>query len=186
MNKQEIIELVVTRFPQVHERVAEAWITLAFNQILYEDSRKDPSNFDFYSKTYKNVAILKDPDTDIYYSTLPQQVVQLPDNAEGVRRINAMKGLMPEFIPLQRDSWDVFAGLDAGKIDHSIGFSPTNERIEYERNPEISKVRMDLVIPFDKYDDDDFINIPSGSDLRIIAIVEQLINGTPPESKLNN
>jgi len=45
---------------------------------------------------------------------------------------------------------------------------------------------MDLVVDFEEYDEEDDVNVPSGQDAQLIAMVEQFINGTPPEDKLND
>ena len=185
MIKIEVIELLSERFPQVLPQILEQAIGRAFNQIMYEVFRQDPSNFDLYAKPYVNVPVVKDPLTDIWYSLFPEQITQLPDHAEGVRRINRMKGKGMEFVPIQKDSIATFAELDVSRVDSTIGYSVGPDRVEYERNPNTDNVRMDLVIPFEKMDYEDPCYIPSGQDERLIEMVGNFIQGTPPENKIN-
>lgn len=188
MLKAHLIEAIADRFPDVHELVIEFHIARAYNQIIYQTFRLDPNNLDLYSKTYKDVAIVKDDDTNIYYSVLPAAIVQLPDVQDGVRRVSPMKtNDRVVFFPVPRDSWDVFETLDVQLTDDGIGYSVTNLRVEYDhKDSDVDTVKMDLVIDFAEYDEEDEVNIPSGQDAQLISIVEQFINGTPPPDKLND
>jgi hypothetical protein len=186
MTKDEWIGLIQNRFPDVHGRIIELHIGRAINTIIYEVFRQDMTNLDLYARPY-TVSVQKDEDSGIYYSILPSAIVQLPDCMEGVRRIYLAKGSkVSKFIPIPRDSWDVFNNSDVSKVSPLIGYSVQPTKVMYMNNPDTDTVCMDLVIPFENYDYDDQVHIPSGQDERLIQLVETFINGTPMPDKIND
>lgn len=188
MIKIELIETAHLKHPQLPARAIEQFCGRVFNKIIYQTFRLDSSNLDLYCKEYTGIGVSYDEATDTYYITLPEQIVQLPDQAEGVRRINRMKGKGREFVPIKKDSRRVFDSLGTTKIDPTIGYMVTGGRVELERNPNLGEqtLRMDLVIPFEKYDYEDEIYVPSGQDDVFFAMLDQLINGVPVKDKIND
>jgi hypothetical protein len=184
MKKVELIELMRARFPNVQPGEIEFHIGRAINQIIYEVFRNDLSNLDLYTKEYTGVAVLQNPTTDEYYCLLPEQICQLPDHAEGVRRVRKMKSKSLDFVPIQKDSESTFEGM-IGVGDSTIGYSVSMDRIIWESDPQVTEVRMDLVIPFEKYDYEDNIYIPAGQDNNVELAIAKFIEGSPPENNRN-
>ncbi len=184
ISKQSLIELVNRNYPQVEPQVVESCIGKAFNMLFYGAFRKDLSNLDLYAKTYKDVAVLKDEATETYYSLLPVQTVQLPDCAEGVRRVYLKQGIQQrKFVPLQKSAWNL--NLTAYKIVPWVGYCVRPDRIEYKNDPQCKSVYLDLVIPFELMDDDDPVYIPSGQDELLLQTVSGFLQGSPPVDKTN-
>ena len=183
VSKQSLIELVSRNYPKVELQVIESCIGKAFNMLFYQTFRKDLSNLDLYAKTYKDVPVLKD-ETDTYYSPLPVQTVQLPDSAEGVRRIYLKKGIKVKmFIPVPKDSWNV--NSIGNRVSSLVRYSVKPDRVEYKTDPECQNVYLDLVIPFELMDDDDPVYIPSGQDELLLQTVSGFLQGSPAVDKVN-
>ena len=199
MIKAKLIRLIESHFngtnatadgrSKYHPLYIEQFFSLAFNHLMYRLFRADLSNFDQYCKTYTNITIQQDTATGIWYSLLPVPVVQLPDAANGVRRISGMQNNNSiEFIPLKRDSWDIWASNNVAVTSKEIGYSVRIDRVEYYKKPLIDtmEVKMDIVPLFDSYEDTDNIPIPSGADIDLFQIIQQLMSGRMPSDKVNN
>ena len=112
MIKSKFIELVsrhikgndssVDKKYQADKRLIELDIAAAFNTIIFQIFKKEPSNLDRYVKTYKDVAVSQDTDTLIYYSELPAKVIQFPTTGDGIWKINEMQGEDLTFVPMDR------------------------------------------------------------------------------------
>ena len=190
MKAEQLIELIKLRLPDNNwdENVIRLNISLGFNQIFYDTFRKDISNLDLYAKEYKNIAISYDSATDKYYSLIPvDSFVQFPDPQEGIRRISGMKGKTIQFVPVKGDAAKIFEGDIALSIGDIIGYSVTNERIEYHWMKEgMDKVKMDIVRSFEAYNDEDEIHIPSGKDEQLIQLIVNFLLGTPVDNLVND
>lgn len=190
MTKAELIALVIDRLggdkQKYHPNVVTKWISMAFNTIYYTTFRKDLGNLDLYSKTYDNVPVLKDSDRDKYYCNFPAPIVQLPDSAEGVRNIHLKKDRSLKFVPVTISSATVFDGLDVRIVDPTIGYVITNGRIEFEDNDvlQYETLSMRIVRPFEDYDDDETVYIPSGTDEQFMELIVNVLMGQVPESKI--
>jgi hypothetical protein len=174
MKKEEIIE-VVSANPKIKEgltsQMVEKYIEFAFNQILFDTFKMAPSNMDIYRKTYKNIDVLKDVDTNIYYSMLPAPVAILPERSNGVR-VQSMQGVNTDFVPVEEDSMDVFDGLEVGQVDKTMGYIVRNDRVEYYNfDSSITSVKLKMVVPFSSYGYEEDINIPMGKDEQFIQLV---------------
>lgn len=190
MTKTELITLVIDRLggdkQKYHPNVITKWITMAFNTIYYTTFRKDLGNLDLYSQTYDNVPVLKDVDRDKYYCEFPAPIVQLPEPGEGVRYIHLKKDRSLKFVPVTIHSAVVFGGLDVNIVDPTIGYSITNGRIEFEDNDvlQYETLSVRIVRPFEAYDEDEPIYIPSGTDEQFMELIVNLLMGQVPESKI--
>lgn len=193
MRKQAIRELVRSRLLSVdktakyHDEVLDSWITMGFNQLLGQLFRKNLGNFDLYTKRFNGVPVLQDANTDIYYCDYPADICQTIDVAEGVRAINTPKGIGMEFAPMSGDSMGILPECDVNLVTDVIGYRVFTDRVEFIWMPDdIDTVRMELVVPFYEYEDDEDIKIPGGSDVQLLEIILQLINGTPPKDLKND
>lgn len=197
IKKIALIELIkyrvkgkTTNDNDIDNRMVSYYIGRAFNQLLYETFRKDFDNLDSYLRTYINIDVKEEVGTEIKYSELPAPIIQFPLVADGIRNIQTMKGTSLEFVPMSNDELSLIDNLDVNNIDDVIGYAFKNGRIEYKgMTNEIldgGGVRMDLVIPFEAYSDDDDIQIPSGQDERLFQIVVNSLLGVPYDSLNDN
>jgi len=195
MRKDKFIDLVrnrlgassVDRLKKADPRTVELAIAAVMNTVFYEAFRKDTSNLDTYTKTYENVAVSQDPDTEIYYSTLPANVVQFPIVGDGVVGINEMKGEDVMFVPLPSSDFEMMYGLEVDLIDDVIKYTRKGNIVEYVNfDSTITAVRMDLVVDFTEWDDDEDVPIPSGQDINIMNKVVEYLLGKPTTDILNN
>lgn len=182
MNKAQLVSLVKKGLGE-DGRLGDRTIALAIDTVWQEVVKslfiKTPGKLDFYSKQYKNVAVLKDEDTCEYYCLLPEDIVQTVGFEEGIRNIRLKGREQIDFVPLDvSPSW--LGNTEVGLVVDVIGYMPRTDRVLfYNMNEDIKEVIMDLVVPFDKWDDDDPVNLPQGASARIVGMSIELLGGTP-------
>ena len=198
MIKKALIESVKKSLAQIdkttryHDKLVEAYITMATNTIMEQIFAKDIGNFDLYARTYTNVAITEDVNTGEFYSLYPAPIVQTIDVAKGVRSISTMRGWGLQFAPVAGDTLKLFEGLDIVRITDVVGYRLNRDRITYMGRPvdedlnTITTVKMSLVVPFTEYDDDENFHIPGGFDLNLFDAIVQIARGIPPKDLLND
>jgi len=196
--KKALIELVRHRVTgeyeakqmgKVGDQMLAYYIGRAFNSLLIEVFRQNLSNFDPYTKTYLSVAIAQEALTEIYYSALPAPVIQLPRMGDGIMRVSGMKSKSVEFVPMSNGQLQNIEGLEVDLIDDVVGYIFKNGRIEYQGMTATiasGTVKMELVIPFEEYGEDDYLQIPTGSDEALIRRVIELLMGIPDADKIND
>lgn len=181
MQKQQFIELIKKRLGNTgifRAGVIEQTIGVVWQGEIKDIFIYNMGSLDSYCKTYKDVVVSKDDNA--HYSILPEHIIQTIDSSEGVRRINKMKGQGVEFAPMTGMQVDIFENLEAGKIADVIGYVVKADRIEYFNMPDdIEFVKMDLVIPFDKWEMEDEIRLPMGVSEIIVEKVIAYLKGTP-------
>jgi hypothetical protein len=200
--KGKLIELIrgrilggsasVDRLHEVDQRRIELAISAVLNTIFYTAFRVHSSNLDTYSKTYKNVAISQDPDTNIYFSILPAKVVQFPRVSDGIMNINEMKNEMKGkdvmFVPMKSDDNEMMFGIESDLIDDVVKYIRKGGIVEYYNlDPTITKVRMDLVVDFTEWGMTEDFPVPSGQDNDLVNMVTQYLKSDiRPTDLLNN
>ena len=191
MTKAEIRSMVRNRLMRIdqtakfHDKVLDSWIERVANQVMHDAFNKNLTNYDFYTRQYEGVTVVKTG--DIPYSTLPASVVQLPDRAEGVRKIQTTAGSGLEFVPVAMEDQELYLALEVGIIDTTIGYDVKQERVYYFGDMSlIDEVDMWLVIPFTAYADTDEFVIPSGKDGQFFDQIVKLAMGTPPVDLIND
>jgi len=181
MKKGQIVELIV-RAQQVkpHPLIVEKYLDLVFNQTILPLFVKDPANLDLYSKRIDNIAVTNN------MSILPSSTIQFIDSANGVRQVYAPSKKEIKFVPLAEGAFAVFADLEVGQSDPSVGYVQKHDRVYFGDNmpSEITEVTMHVVLPPSALDDYDEFILPVGFD------EQQLIAGflakVPPEKKSND
>lgn len=203
IKKIELIELIKHRLEgeaetknlgKLHNNVLAYFIGRAFNSLLIQVFRNNLSNFDAYTKWYKNVDIRYDSQTQIYYSVLPAPVIQLPRKGDGIMQINDMLDKTIQYVPMSNGELQNIEGLDVDTIDAVVGYVFKNGRVEYQgvvdydgsQSTYSDVVRMLLVIPFEEYADTDYVQIPTGSDELLLQTVINLLINMPDSDNLNN
>ncbi len=196
MIKQALIESVQKRLQQhdktgrYHDRLVEAYITLATNTIL-----RNVVDLDYYAKTYENVAVEHDALTNKYYSLYPVPIVQTIDIQKGVRSINTMEGEAMEFAPVTGNDMSLISGMGVFEDSFITGYLPLRERVVYLGEPlfddgedgtPVTEVKMNLIVPFSEYGKNEDYPVPGASDLELFDLVSQLMSTIPPKDLLND
>lgn len=183
MTKGQMIELIKNRLgndDRLGDRTVALNINTAWEQSLRNIFRYNPAALDMYAVEYKDVAVLHDESTDTYYSMLPVKIIQSINISNGVRRINAMKDRSLSFIPATGMMLDYLRELDVFHAIDSIPYDVRKDRVVYYgMNSDITKVKMDLVPPFNELDDDDEFPLPMGESQAIVSMVADFFKGTP-------
>ncbi len=126
--------------------------------------------------SFNNVAVQKDTDTDIYYSTLPASFIDLP-NEMGVHSISLMKSQSKPFTRLANGYNFMFEGLQANRVlSEQQTFYIQNDKAWYpnmEASDSVSNVLMKLAVSLDGIDQDADINISPEIQSQIITAVVQ-------------
>lgn len=181
MNKAQLVSAVKKRLGEdgrLGDRTVAIYIGMALEQVFKDIFAKSANKINFYTRTYPDVAVQK-TSTKEYYSTLPEQIIQDLDAEEGVRKIWLEDRTQLDFVPLDIDM-DILEGTDVGKIMPVVGYQVKTDRvIYYNMLEDVDKVNMDLVVPFDKWDDKDEVSLPQGTHAQIIGVTIELLQGTP-------
>lgn len=204
MTKEKLVEIFTHRLnghisdetsssydPQL---VAE-YINLGFNTMMWEIFRQGAFNLDNYTRRYpetlttSGVAVTYDTYQDLYFSTLPVNIVPLPRVGSGVVKIQTLKGSSVNFVPMANMEKELLSGQEVDLVSSIIRYIVRGDIIEYTNMTSTiasSGVKMDLVIPFSEYDWDDTILIPSGQDERLFEMVVGFATGQPINDQIFN
>jgi hypothetical protein len=102
--------------------------------------------------------------TGIAYSTLPESIIPFQDKMSGVRRISTVAQGGITFFPMDAREIDLVSnGSFFDTLTTKIGYAVNQTRIEYYNMSAAVQavgVRLDLIIPFSKYDENDEVKIP--------------------------
>jgi hypothetical protein len=199
MTKTQIIELARRTISAqgskenlYDERIVELWMALAYDQIISQAIQDDKISAEFLAKEYLNVAISLDSTRDIYYSTLPVQVIQFPLGECGIVNISTMQGRSMEFLPATANDLRYFHDIEAGTvIIDQIFYTPYFDRVDYSDNitSDIvsAGVRMLLIRSFDAISGTENITVPKGQPYDLInATINMMKNVTPLDLRNNN
>jgi len=195
MIKQEIRSLIRNSLPKFDKNAMyhNLYIDACVEKVLagmYEDVwRMSPLNLQRYTKRYSIsiLNIIQEVDTNIYYSDLPVSIIPFQDKASGVRRISTIAQGGFTFFPMDFREMDLVAsGCYFNTVNTKIGYAVDQTRVEYfNMDPVVANtgVRMDLIIPFSKYDENDEVKIPEMVDLKtgesFIDKVIKILKGIP-------
>lgn len=198
IKKIELVELVQKRLVgqlsneqsgSFDTQMVAKYIGRAFNMVLWEIFTGGLYNLDNYTKKYTSVAVSYNSTEEKYYSVLPEKIVQLRRPGSGVMKIQTIKGTALSFIPVANQEVELLDGQEVDLIDSSIRYVVIGQTVEYiNMTSSIAGVgvKMYLVIPFDSYDWDDDVMIPSGQDQRLIDLAVNFATGQPIDDQLNN
>ena len=199
IQKKALIELVRERISgefeakqigKVGDQKLAYYIGQVYNSALVAIFTRNLTNFDPYTKEYQSVAISQDGNTNVYYSTLPSPIIMIPRKAgNGIMRISGMTSNSIEFVPMTNNMLQTIEGLEVDDVDDVVGYVFKNGRIEYQgmtATIAAGIVKMELIIPFEEYEDTDYVQIPTGSNEIIIQGVVQLLVGTPDADRIND
>ena len=183
-------ELEAKQLGKVSDTMVAYYVGRVYNSILAEVLTKGFSNTDPYVKEYTGMAISQDGTTNTYYSTLPEKIISIPRRSgNGVVSIRGTQSESIEFAPMTNNMFRIIDGLDVDEVDDVIGYVYKNGKVEYKgmtTTVASGTVKMELIIPFESYDDTDEINIPTGMDEVLIRRAVDLIMGIPDADRIND
>ncbi|MBU1685707.1 hypothetical protein KJ662_05660 [Patescibacteria group bacterium] len=188
MIKQEIRSVVFNRLKKYdssatyHPRIIDAECEAVLNQMYNEVFLMNPLSLQRFVKGYgytTALAVLSEASTGIYYSALPENIVPIPDKASGVRRVAPATQSGMGFYPIDQREWDLMmSGSFANYVKNKIGYCVTPTRVEYYGMTGAvitSGVRMDCLIPFSEYTDNDVILVPEHTDGNGMGFIDRVV-----------
>lgn len=170
---------------KLHPEFVKKYMALAWNTIIYEAFKKDLSNLDLYCKSF-TVPVQYNTVRAYHYCTLPAPICQLPVRSEGVRRVQTIQDIGLYFSPCGNDQSSVMSGLEVWNIDETIPYAVELTQIVFKKHVGFADVVIDMVIPFDSFDDEDEFPMPMGQDIIFFQTVDQLMSNMPPEDDVND
>ncbi len=182
MTKEQFIELIKGQLtsadpnPDIHEKYhekrIELFVSMAFNDIIYQVFANDMDDKDLYLRTY-TVDVEFDTVYDQYFAEIPVQIIQLPKNL-GIHKVSPVKQNW-SFVPINQLSEEVFSELEVGTACQEHSYYYTANKIFFQfydwKGEKINKVRLDVIIPFEEYADTDQLFIPAGKEEMILETV---------------
>jgi len=158
-------------------------------KVLYPEASRDNNwgMLDVYVKAYPNTEILYDAERDEHYSVMPVQPINLPAN-RGVRSISAMKDQKYRFIYRDNNTSNTIGGLDVDSVILTPRYYVEGIKLFYSDHilPNMSKVLLKLIPPFDSLDYEDNVDIPQGYGKLVFDLVAQSLSGKKLEKVSND
>ena len=197
MTKEQFIELIKGKLTggnanpdlteKYHEARIELFISLAFNDVIYQVFAQNLDDKDLYVRTY-TVDVALDETYDQYYATLPANVIQLPNNS-GIHKISPLKENW-SFVPINQLSEEIFIELEVHKACQEPSYYFNNEKVFFQyydwKNKHVKQVRIDMIIPFEDYADTDNVVVPAGKESAITDAVFKMMGEQLPTDHTNN
>jgi hypothetical protein len=178
MIKQEIRSLARNSLPKVdktnrwHDRYIDAAIEKALASMYHDIFTMNPLGLQRYTKGYgytTPIVVNTQVSTGRKYCTLPESIIPLEDKSSGVRRISTPINGPFMFFPMDAREMDLVAnGCYFDTTNTKVGYIVTQTEVEFYNIPAsivASGVRMDLLVPFSKYGEDDEVKIPEITDI---------------------
>lgn len=197
MTKEQYIELIKGRLTSAnanpdltekyHEARIELFINMAFNDIIYQVFVNNLDEKDLYVRTY-TVDVNVDENCKQYSIDLPVNILQLPNNS-GIHKISPV-GENWSFNPITQLSEDVFSELEVNKVCKTPSYYFNTKKVFFQyydwKNQHIKQVRLDVVLPFEEYADDDQVVIPAGKEAIVFDNVFQMMANQLTADHTNN
>lgn len=176
MRKDEIRSVCRNTLPKFDksgrygDRYIDACIEKAIASLYHDIFLTAPLSLLNYTKGYGYslpIAISTENATGIKYCTLPESIIPLERKGSGVIRISTPTQGVFMFYPTDFREMDFLAnGSFVNSVSSKVGYAVNQTRIEFYNLPNsITSVRMDLLIPFSKYAEDDEVKIPEITDV---------------------
>jgi hypothetical protein len=210
MIKAELRSLIaglVPRFEETvryHPRFLDAAIEKALSEFYNLIFLRNPLELQLYTKQFGYtvpITINLEAGTGLRYANYPLMAdgvtnvttISIPDKASGCRRISTIAQGGITFYPIDAREMDLLGeGCYTDTITAKIGYCARRDRIEfYNMSAAViaSGCRMDLLVPFSKYEETDTVLVPEltgdegmGFTDRVLKILE----GVKPLELLEN
>ena len=190
MTKAQIIEAINRRFQNKwHPNIISFYVSQAIEKFIYPQLKKDPSNYDMFTKEFENQEVKFNEGKKSYYVDLPVPIIQLIKTGDGVREIHTPTGKGILFTPVSAAQANILSTLEVFKIQDRIRYIVRRDKIEFFANNQIEnigKVTLSLAIPFSSYDEDDEITLPSGQGFDLIEMVFRTMQNKPVDDIAND
>ena len=168
----------IDKTAKYHNNVVDRAIESVINQVYGDLFKNNPGDLDDYTITVGDggtpIAVSQNANSLIYYSTLPNVIAPINDKASGVRHIYTVEEGETTFVPMSKREIDLAPNTYFGTLSDKIGYAVRRDRVEYYGMTiaiATAGVRMDLLIPFTEFDEDDIIMLPFGQDAKIEELV---------------
>ncbi len=140
-----------------------------------------------YISTVTPVAVQYDTQADVYYSTMPKKLLELPRDMQ-VYQIYPTQSVADSFVRVAAHTLWMYKNNEANGLQNNVGYYNDKAKAYYTNiNPQVTEVSMRLVLAGQSIDDDDFY---IGNEL-MQALIEntmKLMNpmASIPQDKSNN
>jgi hypothetical protein len=165
-----------------HDKVIDNACETVLNTMYGEVFRMSPHSLQRFCKEYGYavpLTVLAEASTGIYYTTLPVNVVYIPDRSSGVRRVAPATQIGIKFYPMDQREWDlVMVGSYVNYVKDKIGYIVTPTRVEYYGITGAiitSGVRMDVLPVFSSYADTDVVLVPEHKDENGLGFIDRVV-----------
>ena len=176
MRKDEIRSVCRNTLPKYDksgrygDRYVDACIEKAIASLYHDVFLTAPLSLINYTKGFgytTPIPVQTENSTGIKYCTLPESIIPLERKGSGVIRISTPTQGQFMFYPTDFREMDFLAnGSFVNNVSTKAGYAVNQTRIEFYNLPaSITGVRMDMLIPFSKYAEDDEVKIPELTDV---------------------
>lgn len=189
MIKKEIVSWVLNLCPKeddsgkFHPRVVEAVIEDVLKGMYADFYAINPRLIGSYGKMFGEtspIPILFDQKTNIYYSVLPQKIVNLPCPGSGVLNIFPYINTGNAFLPMTVTQADFIFNTDVAVVSSKVGYTTRQDtRVDFWNSTTAIRamgVRLLLLIPFSKYLSDDVVEIPPLTEKQGGTFIQRVMN----------
>lgn len=181
MSSQEVVDLIknllapVDKTGRFHSEQIRAVCDLVYAQLMSSMTDVLFDSIDLYTKEYTSQTVSLDATRNLYYSTIPVDIVSIPGVCSGLLRVNSNQGQDIDYVPTTEMEWSYMAGTPVQTTDTTIGYWLQGSKIWFDESmtSDIASVgvRMVLLPKFKEFERTDKINIPGASDFQFIQQV---------------
>jgi len=199
MTKQEIRSLIKNHLQKwdstskYHDRVIDSCIEQVVKEMYWELFAIDPHAIQRYLVRYgvtSPVAVILNNTLGFYTSTLPAEIVPLPDKASGCRRISTIAQAGLSFFPMDSREFDLVKSSSyVNTVTSKIGYIVNQTTVDYcgmSAAVAAVGVRMDILQRFSAYADTDTVLLPesvTGEGIDFTQRVLRTLQVIPPVSQ---
>ena len=191
---QDYIKLALSpidKTSRFHSEYIKMACDLVYAQKMSQINDDLVGDLDLFSKEYTSQTVTLDATKNLYYTTLPVEIISIPGISSGVRKINTNQGLDQDFVCITEQMMYYMDGSVTQDVDTAIWYWLQGQKIWYNESMTsaiaTAGVRIILLPRFHEFATSDPIHIPGASDLDFIGQVIQLLAPTAPvDLKANN
>jgi len=177
--------------PQELMIFVEQALAYVVQKSLYQNMAMGESDIDgTLVFTFKNVAVTKDEDLDMYYSVLPSAFISLPSE-RGIKLVSSMKSQTIPFVRIPNGGFGLFSGLQSEGMDGHNTFFLESNRVYYPKMDVTNantNVLIKLVCSLGGIDDFEELSLPPNIELEIVQMTVQMysVQRATPHDSLND
>lgn len=182
MKKVQLVEILHKRIAgrdkssSLSKPLLEKYISLAWEQIMYDTFKRNPHELDLYAKEYSDLAIV---DGKV---ELPVQIVQLP-NMAGIRQLR----LGEYSIGIQSIGMSaIHDELEVGSVDREYSYSLYGNIIKIYGKQDYSTVSIFLIPTFDNYEANDDVYVPGGKSQVFVETIYSFLRDYFRDNQIEN